>query len=128
MAYSAKLSVDGNEFKVRHCNYSLHQNIDETGRPMSGVLGGTIQLEIESSDNTFFMEWMVDPIKKLNGSIAFSKTNEEGELKKVEFEDGFLTGYSESMDALSNAPMVENIVISARTLSVGGASLENIWE
>ncbi|MGB0931402.1 MAG: type VI secretion system tube protein TssD [Chitinophagales bacterium] len=128
MAYSALMKIDGVEFKVRHCSYSLHQNVDETGRPMSDVIGGLINVETESTDKTFLYKWMIDPVDHKNGIIEFSKVNEEGVLKKVEFEDAYLTGYTESMHSTDNRPMVENFQISARKIKVQGEQHENIWE
>ena len=128
MAYKAVLEVDGKKFKVRHCNYSLHQNLDENGRPTSNVMGGTVDIEVESSDDDTLINWMIDPVGKKSGSVMFSKTDEEGEMKKIEFEDAFLTSYSESMDTLSNAPMVENLIISAKKLTSNGVAHENVWE
>lgn len=128
MAYRAALEVDGSKFRVRHCTYSLHQNIDENGRPSTQVMGGTIQIEVESSDDTALVDWMIDPTGKKSGKIEFSKTDEEGVLKVVEFEDAFLTSYTENMDAISNVPMTENLVISCKKLTSNGVSHENIWE
>ena len=127
MAYTGLLEVDGTKFKVRHCTYSIHQNIDENGRPSSQVMGGTIQVEVESSDDTSLIDWMIDPTGKKSGKLEFSKTDEEGVLKTIEFEDAFLTSYTESMDAISNAPMAENLVLSAKKLTVNGVSHENVW-
>jgi hypothetical protein len=129
MAYNAYLELGGVKYKVRHCSYSLHQNIDENGRPSSNVMGGTIQIEVEGSEDKQLINWMVDPIGKMNGKVAFFKTGEEGELKSVEFEDAFCTSYTESMDAISNSPMVENVVISAKKLKFStGAEFTNVWE
>lgn len=127
MAYTGLLEVEGTKFKVRHCTYSLHQNIDENGRPSSQVMGGTMQIEVESSDDTKLIDWMIDPTGKKSGKIEFSKTDEEGVLKTLEFEDAFLTSYTENMDAISNSPMVENLVVSAKKITVGGVSHENVW-
>lgn len=128
MAFTGVLTVDGSKFKIRHCMYSMHQNLDENGRPSSSVMGGTINVEIESSDDKTMVDWMVDRTGKKNGSITFSKTDEEGELKKIEFEDAFLVSYSESMDSISNSPMVEALVISAKKITANGVAHENIWE
>jgi len=127
MAYTGVMEVDGTKFKVRHCTYSIHQNIDENGRPSSQVMGGTMQVEVESSDDTGLIDWMIDPTGKKSGKLEFSKTDEEGVLKTIEFEDAFLTSYTESMDAISNAPMTENLVLSAKKLTVNGVSHENVW-
>jgi hypothetical protein len=127
MAYTGLMEVEGTKYKVRHCTYSLHQNVDENGRPSSQVMGGTMQIEVESSDDTKLIDWMVDKTGKKSGKLEFSKTDEEGTLKTIEFEDAFLTSYTESMDAISNSPMVENLVISAKSISVNGVKHENIW-
>ena len=127
MAYTGVMDVEGTKFKVRHCTYSLHQNIDENGRPSSQVMGGTMQIEVESSDDTKLIDWMIDKTGKKSGKIEFSKTDEEGVLKTIEFEDAFLTSYTESMDAISNSPMVENLVVSSKKLTVNGVAHENVW-
>jgi len=128
MAYSALLELEGKKFKVRHCAYSLHQNLDENGRPTTNVMGGTINCEIESSDDDTIVNWMVDPVGKKSGSIVFMKTSEEGEMKKITFDDAFCTSYTETMNSLSNEPMVEHIIISAQKLMANGVAHENIWE
>ena len=128
MAYTGLMEIDGTKFKVRHCTYSLHQNVDENGRPASQVMGGTIKVEIESSDDTSVIDWMIDRTGKKSGKIEFSKTDEEGVLKTIEFEDAFLTSYTESMDAISNAPMVEDLLLSAKKITVNGVAHENVWE
>ncbi len=127
MAYTAVMEIDGTKFKVRHCTYSLHQNIDENGRPSSHVMGGTLNIEVESSDDTTLVDWMIDPTSKKNGKVEFSKTDEEGVLKTVEFEDAFLTSYTESMDAISNSPMVESLIVSAKKITSNGVAHENVW-
>jgi len=127
MAYTAVLDVDGTKFKVRHCTYTLHQNVDENGRPSSQVMGGTIGLEVESSDDTKLIDWMIDKTGKKSGKIEFGKTDEEGFLKTLEFEDAFLTSYTENMDAISNSPMVENLVLSCKKLIANGVAHENVW-
>lgn len=128
MAYNAVLTVDGKKFKVRHCSYSLHQHLDENGRPASNVMGGTIQLEVESSDDNSLFDWMLDPVGQKSGEISFSKTDQAGELKKIKFSKAYLTSYTESMDAISNSPMTENVVISSQILEVGSSKHENVWE
>jgi len=128
MAFNATIEVDSKTYKLRHCSYSIHQSTDETGRPMSDVVGGTIQFETESSEDTAFFKWMIDPIAKKSGKIVFSRRNEDGSLKEIEFEDAHLVGYTEAMDALSNSPMVENVVISAKKMTIGSDVHENVWE
>lgn len=128
MAYTGLLRVEGTSYRVRSCSYSLRQNVDENGRPASQIIGGTINLEIEASDDSTILEWMVDRIEKKSGQVEFENTMEEGTLKTIEFDDAYLVSYRESMDAISNKPMVEALVISAKKLSIQGVSFENVWE
>ena len=128
MAYTGLLNVDGINYKVRNCTYGLRQKVDENGRPASQVMGGTIDIEIESSDDTNIIDWMINRTGKKSGKIEFSKTDEEGVLKTIEFEDAFLTSFKENMDAISNMPMTESLKLSAKKLTVNGVSHENVWE
>lgn len=128
MAYTGVLEIEGTKYRVRQSNYTLHQNTDENGRPSSQVMGGTIELEVESSDATALLDWMLDKTGKKSGTLTFSKTDEEGNLKTIEFKDAFCVSYTESMDAISNKPMNIKIIISAKSISVAGVSHENVWE
>ncbi|MEZ0540555.1 type VI secretion system tube protein TssD [Fibrella arboris] len=128
MAFKAFLKLDGQEFRLLHCSYSLGQNTDyTTGKPTSDVMGGQVNAEFESTKESKAFELMIDPHKKFSGGITFFKQDEDAPMKEIKFEDAFLTGYSESMDARTNTPMSTSVVISARKLSVGGASHENKW-
>ena len=61
MAIQAKLSVEGGStYNVVECEYNFHQNIDDTGKPVSRPQGGTITLTIPSTsdDDLFFYKWI----------------------------------------------------------------------
>ena len=62
MGYLANMTVDGKEYKLRHCNFSLHQNTDQTGRPMTEVIGGMVQFELLTKDDAdaSLYQWMID--------------------------------------------------------------------
>ncbi len=127
MSFRAILDVDGEEFRVLHCNYSLQRDVDFSGRPSSDVRGGTLHLEIESSDDTSYFEWICDPYQVKSGKVTFYKRDEEAAMKELEFEDAYLVSYAESVDAIGDSPMVESLVFSAKKISMGGATHENDW-
>lgn len=128
MAFKAMLDLDGKEFRLLHCSYSLGQNTDyTTGKPTSDVMGGQINAEFESTKEEKAFQLMIDPHKKFKGGIKFFKQDEDSPMKELKFEDAFLTGFSESMDARNNSPMSTSVVISARKITVGGATHENKW-
>ena len=71
MAFRADLEIDGKEFRLLHCSYALQRDVDATGRPSSEVKGGTIHLEIESTENTLLWDLMIAQFKSVDGSITF---------------------------------------------------------
>ena len=45
MSFKAKFTVDGKDYRVFNCSYSLQQDVDKTGRPSSEVRGGSLQAQ-----------------------------------------------------------------------------------
>ena len=83
MSFKANLILDGKEIKVLHCNYSLNQNTDfRSGKPSAEVMGGTINLELESNEESTMWEWAVDSHLKKSGSIKFYKIDEDSAMKE----------------------------------------------
>lgn len=126
-SFSAQFKVDGQEFEVMSCNYSFGQATDEKGRPASNVQSGNIFVQIVASDDDSMMGWMVDPYKKTNGSITFKRIDQDSTFKEIQFEDGYLVGLSESFNSTNSSAMTLSLNISARKITVGGASHESQW-
>ncbi len=127
MSFKAEFEVAGNKYRVLHCSYSLQQDIDATGRPSSGVKGGTIQLEVESTDKTALTEWMVDPFKHQDGKITFYKRDSNQKSKELSFKEGYLVSYSETFTNVGDNPMTEHFVISSKEIKMGNAEHKNEW-
>jgi len=128
MSFKAKLTIGGKKFDVLHCSYSFRRDVDTKGRPSSSVYGGSVQLEIESTDDTSVLESMLNNIyKSISGSVTFQKRDEDAKMKELTFEDGYIVQYSEALDSVGSNPMTINFVISARKLKVGNAEHQNEW-
>jgi hypothetical protein len=128
MSFKAKLTIGGKKFDVLHCSYTFRRDVDAKGRPSSSVYGGTIQLEIESTDDTSILESMINNIyKSFSGTITFQKRDEDAKMKELSFEDGYIVQYAEALDAVGANPMTINFIISARKLKVGNAEHQNEW-
>ncbi|MET4084068.1 hypothetical protein ABIB40_004042 [Pedobacter sp. UYP30] len=128
MAFKARLTLMGKEHDVLNCSYSLNRDVDSKGRPSSGVYGGTIDVEIESTEDTSVVEAMVNnQFKPLSGSLLIKKSEEDAKMKEVSFEDGYIVKYSEGLNILGDTPMSLKFVISARKLKVGSAEHVNDW-
>lgn len=128
MAYLARLNLGSlSDLQLYHCSYSLHRSVDHMGKPSSGVYGGTIQFELESTDDTSLLEWICSPTKRQSGKITFYKDKDDQEMKSLEFEDAYITEYAESMDTIGDNPMTQRVTISAKKIQMGGAVLEHEW-
>jgi hypothetical protein len=127
MAFKATLSLDGKTFNVLSCHFSLHQNIDATGRPASDVRGGTVSVTIESTDDTTIYTWMTDPHSFKDGKVTFYKRDQDSKMKELEFKQAACIDYSENFDANSSSPMALSFTLSAKEISLGGNSHANPW-
>lgn len=128
MSFKALLKIGSKEFDVISVNYALHREVDGKGRPASIVYGGTINIGIESTDDTSIIEAMVNnQHKPLDGKITFKKSDEDAKMKELEFEKGYVVKFMESFDTVNSQPMIINFTVSAQTLKIGGAEHKNDW-
>jgi hypothetical protein len=128
MAFKARINIGSKEFDVLQCSFALSRDVDAKGRPSSGVYGGTVQVEVESTEDTSVIESMVNnQYKPLSGTITFKKSEEDAKMKELSFEEGYIIQYNEGLSITGNTPMALSFVISARKLKIGNAEHENDW-
>ena len=128
MAYKATLDMAGKKYDVLAASWQFSRSVDAKGKPSSGVYGGDINLTIESSEDVTIMETMLNSqTKAQKGTITFDKGTADGEMKKLEFEDGFITTYSEAITAGGSDSGSVSFTITARKFSMGKAVHENEW-
>lgn len=127
MAFKANLELDGQAYRLLHCSYSLRRNVDSTGRPSSAVMGGTVHLEIESTDDTNIWDILISHFKTVDGKIVFKKRDEEAKMKELIFENAYIIDYTEQFDADGGNPMTIRFTLSAQKLTLGAESHKNEW-
>ncbi|PYF75481.1 type VI secretion system tube protein TssD [Pedobacter nutrimenti] len=128
MSFRTILKFGPKDYDVLQCNFSLSRDVDAKGRPSSGVYGGTIHVEIESTEDTSVIESMVNnQYKPLRGSIIFKKGEEDAKMKELSFEDAYIIQYNEGISVNDKTPMTLSFVISARILKMGVAEHINNW-
>jgi hypothetical protein len=128
MAFNAKIQIGSKEYDVLQCSFSLNRDVDAKGRPSSGVYGGTIHVEVESTEDTSVIESMVNnQYKSFSGKIVIKKTDEDAKMKELTFTDSYIIQYNEGINVVGNHPMTLSFVISARTLKLGAAEHVNDW-
>lgn len=129
MAFKTTMKVDGmDEVRLTSCDFGLSQSVDYvTGKPTSTVMGGQINVAFESTKSTQPYELMINPNKVVKGEIQFFSDEEESPMRVLKFEEAFITGYSESINAYENKPMETSMIISSRKMGFGGVTHENKW-
>lgn len=127
MSFKAKLKVAGKEYNVLDVNYSLHQEVDATGRPSSITRGGKISITIESTGETDLFEWMCNNFERKEGSIVFIKRDSDATLKELKFKEGYLINYEEQFHSIDNNPLKTSFAISAKEITLGSGTHTNEW-
>ncbi|WP_130736770.1 type VI secretion system tube protein TssD [Flavobacterium sp. J27] len=127
MSFKSKLKVGGKELNILKVSYDLYQEIDASGRPSSVTRGGTINLSVESTGDSFFFEWMTNNFERKDGSVQYVKRDTDAKLKELNFKEGYLIKYKEEFDATGTNPLVETFTISAKEIGVGAGEHVNEW-
>jgi hypothetical protein len=127
MAFKASLKFEGKEYDVLQCSYSFHRDVDMKGRPSSNIYGGTINVEIESTEDTTIVAQMVNQFKPNSGAITFNKGDEEAKMKELSWENGYVIRFIEELDAVGREPMKINFVLSAQKIKMEGVEIEQKW-
>lgn len=128
MSFKATLKIGSKSFDVITCNYELHRDVDAKGRPAGIVMGGTIDLTVESTDDTSIIESMVNnQHKPLDGTVTFKKSDEDAKLKELSFTKGYVVKFAESFDTIGSQPMLIHFTVSSQTIKIGGAEHKNDW-
>lgn len=137
MSFKARLNVDGMEnptdkdgvtgFRVLNCSYNLDRDTDFTGRPTGDVRGGIIRVELESSSNNEFFEWVISTFKQMNGKLDFYKRDENAIMRSLEFSDAYCVNYAEMFSAVGDSPMTMSVTISAKKIKMNAGEHMNDW-
>ncbi|MGJ8739107.1 type VI secretion system tube protein TssD [Zobellia laminariae] len=127
MSFLAKLTVDGQIYNVLHCQYHFEQPMDNTGKPAGKPLGGRIMVTVESQGKYDLFHWMKEPEQTKDGSIVFFKRDAMSKLQEVKFSKAYCVSLEEEFSAISDTPMTKQIIISAKTITIGDMNFENSW-
>jgi len=134
MAHSPDLLIEGERIpKVREVTYEVYTSKDVRGKPSDQARLARIRVVREADgDNTIF-RWAcrstADNFKK--GEIVLKNPRDGQELKRLTWQDGFLTMYRETypdFEKEKTNQIFEEFEISAELVSVGDAELYGNWE
>lgn len=127
MSFKAKFKAGSIEQNVLSCSYSLHQEVDPTGRPSSISREGQITIEVEGTNSTELFEWMCNSFERKDGSVIFIKRDSDATLKELKFKEGYLINFSETFSSTSSNPLNILFTISAKEIQMGSGTHTNEW-
>ena len=128
MAFRASMEVAGKEYDVLFSDYEFSRNTDTKGKPSSNILGGRIEVIVESTEDTTLIESMLNgQFKPIDGKITYKKADEDAKMKEIEFKNAYVVHYKETLDVNNEVPMTIAITFSAEEITVGNAALDNRW-
>lgn len=132
-AHTAVLELEGAKAQVIDLSYSFTRSSDpEKGQPTKVVRNGFISVTIRSDDKEMvgkIVNWLASQDLGKEGSIIIYKDAEQTkELKKIEFENGYVVGYEERYNSQGDSDnTLETFRITAEKIKVSGAEFNMRW-
>lgn len=131
MSLTARLHIKGHEhydkgIKIISCDYGFSQDISSSGKNVSNVRAGTINITISGVDDDEIVQWMLGRDVRKNGKITFSGVVDTGPSNNLEFEDAVLISYHKSFTDESD--IMISLTLSVRKITVSGATYEMKWD
>lgn len=127
-SFRATLTFNGTEYDVLYSHYEFNRNVDAKGKPSSNILGGRVQVTVESTDDTAVIEAMLNSqFTAVEGTITYKKTDEDSTMKEVNFKNAYIVHYAETLNVDDETPMQLAVTFSAEEITIGNATLDNRW-
>ncbi|HQV51087.1 MAG: hypothetical protein IPI00_07090 [Flavobacteriales bacterium] len=127
MSFRADLTIDDRTYRVLSCTHTLLTPVDPpSGRPTGRTRGGTVTIEIESTDDIFL--WMkiahlaVAGEQVFDGEVVFRKVEEDVRMRTLKFKDAMVAEHTETYNATDKTPMTIKFSLTARRLIMEGTS------
>ncbi len=127
MSFLAKLEIDGETYNVLECRVSLHQSIDNSGKPSAEPQGGIVTMIIESTSSPDFFRWMISNTETKDGEVIFYRRDAISKMRDLKFEKAYCIGYNETFQNANSTPMRVELVLSAKTISMNGVEFKRNW-
>lgn len=126
-SFSAYLTVGSFKTWLNAVKLTMHQEVDNLGRPHSQTHGGKLTLAFNVTQDPTITAWMVDPAKQNSGFVTF--LDDLGRtLKVLDFSNAFCVEMEEDFDGTANSVnMVTTIVVSPEKVGVGQIPHDNNW-
>ncbi|WP_452223993.1 type VI secretion system tube protein TssD [Lacinutrix chionoecetis] len=129
MSIVSKLFIEDKEFNVLRFNFNFNQQHSNNGMPSSQTTGGIFNIELESTKDALFNEWMVHDKMMKNLKIKISQTHQVSKSRTIELLDVFCIEYKEVFDGVNNEPMKVYLKLSPAIMIQDGVKIfEWYWK
>ena len=132
LGYNGALTITGKgagTYQINSCSLAFRRDTGPDGRPSSSVYGGKIMITAPTSSKSVLMEAAINAgTVALAGNIALTEAGgTTGVFRTITFTNAFISDYQESFDINGGSPFTCSFTISAETITVGSAILNNNW-
>ena len=123
------LEINGYKCNLLKYKYCFSRNIDREGRPVTGVLGGNIYIEMESNGSICILDMMlVDTDRQRPAFFSHAEpfpvwgkilhSIDDMMFRELSFDEAYLYCYDEIMNATESSPMLTRFLISPTRLDI----------
>lgn len=123
------LEINGYKCNLLKYKYCFSRNIDREGRPVTGVLGGNIYIEMESNGSNCILDMMlVDTDRQRPAFFSHAEhfpiwgkilhSIDDMMFRELAFDEAYLYCYDEIMNATESSPMLTRFLISPTRLDI----------
>lgn len=124
MALQGQVRIKGGgEYGIVECEYEFSQAVDDTGKPTTRTMGGTIRFVMPATcdDDQFFYKWMFNKTAVYSGTFRFCVFSNDNRrrYKTIEFKNAYCIRLKDYFNDHDSKLMYTDVTISAEALRIG---------
>lgn len=124
MALQGQVRIQGGgEYGIVECEYEFSQAVDDTGKPTTRTMGGTIRFVMPATcdDDQFFYKWMFNKTAVYSGTFRFCVFSNDNRrrYKTIEFKNAYCIRLKDYFNDHDSKLMYTDVTISAEALCIG---------
>ena len=124
MALQGQVRIQGGgEYGIVECEYEFSQAVDDTGKPTTRTMGGTIRFVMPATcdDDQFFYKWMFNKTAVYSGTFRFCVFSNDNRrrYKTIEFKNAYCIRLKDYCNDHDSKLMYTDVTISAEALRIG---------
>ena len=124
MALQGQVRIQGGgEYGIVECEYEFSQAVDDTGKPTTRTMGGTIRFVMPATcdDDQFFYKWMFNKTAVYSGTFRFCVFSNDNRrrYKTIEFKNAYCIRLKDYFNDQDSKLMYTDVTSSAEALRIG---------